>query len=204
MLKLALILALTTSLSFAPAIPQRTELPFNHPSVVKLESGSGICTGWVVAPGKVVTAAHCAHDGEVTNFVATFADGHEADFTLKKVGTTLTSQDVALLVGDTADAPTLLIAERPTQFPSTCFIVGYGGGESEHISPCVAESFDSDGMGDILVMSAQAIGGDSGGPVLGAGGEVIGVVFAGRKNPRGNLDEAIAVASWTLRAFLAE
>jgi hypothetical protein len=46
-----------------------------HPYVGLVASGSGLCTGFVVAPTVVVTAAHCAADGET---VAVYLDAAPA------------------------------------------------------------------------------------------------------------------------------
>jgi S1-C subfamily serine protease len=154
-------------------------------SVVRVLStacGLGIeGSGWAVAPGLIVTNAHVvAGAGDTT---VTTQDGAELDATPVFYGT---RNDLALLrVG--ANIPTLPISsDRPSG--SDAAVLGYPENGPYSLAPArVGEtretiSEDSYGRGPvdrtITSLGGTVRSGNSGGPLVNAAGEVIGVVFA--------------------------
>ncbi|HVO54096.1 MAG TPA: MarP family serine protease [Solirubrobacterales bacterium] len=154
-------------------------------SVVRVLStacGLGIeGSGWAVAPGLVVTNAHVIAGADDTT--VTTQDGAELEATPVFYGT---RNDLALLrVG--ANIPTLPISsERPSG--SDAAVLGYPENGPYSLAPArVGEtretiSEDSYGRGPvdrtITSLGGTVRSGNSGGPLVNAAGEAIGVVFA--------------------------
>jgi S1-C subfamily serine protease len=154
-------------------------------SVVRVLStacGLGIeGSGWAVAPGLIVTNAHVVAGADDTT--VTTQDGAELDATPVFYGT---RNDLALLrVG--ADVPALPISsQRPAG--SAAAVLGYPENGPYALAPArVGEttetiSENSYGRGPvdrtITAIGGSVRSGNSGGPLVNAAGEAIGVVFA--------------------------
>jgi S1-C subfamily serine protease len=156
------------------------------PSVVKVEGTGcgGIVegTGFVVADGEVATNAHVIagvaapkviDDNGIHNTRVVWFDP---------------KLDIAVLqVSNLAGAPLAITAgEQPDDTPGV--VLGYpGGGDFDAQPAAVISHFDAYGrdiygqgttVRDIYSLQAKIIPGNSGGPLIGADGTVLGIVFA--------------------------
>ena len=138
-------------------------------------------SGWAVAPGLIVTNAHVVAGAEDTT--VTTQEGAELDATPVYYDT---HDDLALLrVG--ADVPALKISSR-RPVGSDAAVLGYPENGPYSLSPArVGEtretvSEDSYGRGpvdrEITALAGSVRSGNSGGPLVNAGGRVVGIVFA--------------------------
>lgn len=155
----------------------RAYLRGHEPAVFKLEPKG--CTAWVLRQNIVITAAHCSRDGAfiIPQHSAVLSDGRQSVFEAKYVGTTMSDNDIAVLVGQTRSIPSLSLAESDTLDGERCLFIGHGGLSIMQILPCVVNEVGF--MGDeSLVLDAEVIPGDSGGPVIGREGKVIGIIYA--------------------------
>jgi S1-C subfamily serine protease len=154
-------------------------------SVVRVLStacGLGIeGSGWAVAPGLIVTNAHVVAGADDTT--VTTQDGAELDATPVYYGT---RNDLALLrVG--ANIPTLPISSRRPE-GSDAAVLGYPENGPYALAPArvgsTTETISEDSYGrgpvdrTITAIGGSVRSGNSGGPLVNADGEAIGVVFA--------------------------
>ena len=96
--------------------------------------------------------------------------------------------DLALLAVDGLDAPALVLAPQAVSAGATGAVVGYPGGGPLDVEPAVVldrrDALGRDIWGgdlvtrEIYVLGARVRPGNSGGPLVGADGSVLGVVFA--------------------------
>lgn len=179
-------------------------------SVVKVLStacGLGIeGSGWSAAPGLIATNAHVVAGAEDTT--VTTQDGVELDAEPVYYSPT---RDLALLrVG--AEIPVLAISHRNEEGRRAA-VLGYPeNGPYALDAARVGEtrgtiSEDSYGRGpierEIMALGGRVRSGNSGGPVVDARGEVIGMIFAATTNglpggfaiPAGQVEEALRVTS---------
>lgn len=170
-LLLLLLVAVAGPLRMAKEIPHRVYIPTKNSAVVYLESTMGRCTGTVIAEDLVLTAAHCVTDG--TDVSAMFDDGTITVLKVIYVGTPASAEDVALLQGNTYNAAPVKLAKE-TPIPTACFMYGFAGTHTEMLMPCfLGEDLGPFGVAGI----AETRKGDSGGPVFGHNGELIGVIW---------------------------
>lgn len=178
-----------------------------------IESGSG----FVVAPGLVVTNAHVVA-GELTTTVLDAAGGHAATVVLFDP-----HLDLAVLeVADLRDPP-LPVRDAPVVRGTTAAIVGYPGGGSLTAAPAAVnariEAVGLDIYGTAVTtrslyeLHADVVSGDSGGPLVATGedagtsgiraGTVIGVVFA-RSTTTANVGYALTMSAISSDIALAK
>jgi uncharacterized membrane protein required for colicin V production len=139
-------------------------------------------SGWVAAPGIVVTNAHVVA-GEDDTAVA-FSDGARLDADPVAFDTL---NDLALLRVDGLDAPPLPIAEAPARGEQGA-VVGFPENGPLAFSAArlgttaFANSEDSYGRGpvrrELTALRGEVRSGNSGGPVIDTGGNVLTTVFA--------------------------
>jgi S1-C subfamily serine protease len=161
-------------------------------SVVRVEGtscGLGVQgSGWVVQPGLVATNVHVV-SGETDTRVVTHSGSLPATIVHLDAG-----NDVALL-----RVPGLRAAPLPVtssdDYPRAAVVLGYPGG-----GPLVAtaatvgsprtviapDAYDR-GLGPRRVVPIRGAvrKGESGGPILGADGDVVGMIFGGARDGRG-------------------
>ena len=220
--------AVDAALASVPAPPDRNAIyrrvwpsvfyidPINGPGGLDGQHGAG----WLLEPGRIVTAAHVVADQEqvivrqatAPTFVATVA-GRDA------------RRDVALLTYDTARAPLPdgaaplplgNVTSRDIAMP--LLALGYSGsgvrregavGSPKANAGILSQitNFGPESYGRNLEMDAAVDPGDSGGPVLNPAGEVIGMVrAAARQSADGStvVGTFYAVHVDEIRAALAE
>lgn len=147
-----------------------------------------VCSGFVWRNGLVLTAGHC-----VKGLIK--ADGLNAE--ILRVDHVM---DLALLRVPTAQKPSLPVAERQVDRFEDLTGIGYAWGLTRpsvlaerlflvHVAP-------DEGMVPGLLVQGGYIGGMSGGPVVDARGEVVGLV------QRSNGSIGYGVGALTIRAFL--
>ena len=141
-------------------------------SVIRVTShdawGEGTCSGFVIAPQRVMTAAHCIADKML-------ADGKDA--VVVKVDK---HYDLALLRVDKLLKPSITLRDRPVERFEGLIAIGYGYGWTR-LSVLEVQAFlinnavEEDGAVGIIVQGSY-IGGMSGGPVVDKSGLVVGIV----------------------------
>jgi Trypsin-like peptidase domain len=147
-----------------------------------------VCTGWVVAQNRVMTAGHCGSDDMR-------ADGYQAHVLLMDK-----YYDLALLDTPTGTKPALVIA---TQAPTTyehLVAIGYAHGFTRPFvldEKVVLLDYTPDpAIAPGLWMSPGFMGGMSGGPVVDEHGVVVAIV-------QRTADQAgYGVSAFLIRAFL--
>lgn len=152
-------------------------------SVVYIENTNGSCTGFVInakvekekEPDQtyILTAAHC--------------NGPEmyADQTAAKVLWLDTKKDLMVLSVEALDRPALKLAKENPKVGDELASLGYGWGLERPMFRTAHVSDDNtyipeDGIGGpFMVIDAQFVPGQSGGPVINAAGEVAMIVQRG-------------------------
>ncbi len=132
----------------------------------------GTCTGFVIAPGVVMTAKHCTEDGPVT------ADDKP---------TVLVAQDalydLALLATDTGSRPALSLRASGLLRGEHVTAIGYAGGQGFLAqmpgSVMLLRARVENDIAPCVIMSYIGIPGMSGGPIIDARGYVVSVVSRG-------------------------
>ncbi len=138
-------------------------------------------SGWAVQPGLIVTNAHVIAGSEDTT--VTTQDGIELDATPVYYGP---ENDLALLrVG--SDLPTLPVSER-RESGADGAVLGYPENGPYAVTPArlgetrptISEDSYGNGPVDrtIVALRGSVRSGNSGGPLVDAGGRVVGTVFA--------------------------
>ncbi len=149
------------------------------PAVVGLGRGWGVGSGVVIASGRVLTNAHNLRHDEVT---VTFADGRTA---VARVAGADADLDIAALDVDTADAePVPWTPEEATvpEIGRLVFALGNPGGRGLRVTPgfisSAARSFRGPRgrrIAGAIEHTAPLPRGSSGGPLLDAGGGLLGI-----------------------------
>jgi S1-C subfamily serine protease len=155
------------------------------PSIVKVESPA--CdriqegSGYVIAPGRVVTNAHVVAGASETDVLT--SDGRSHDATIIGFDS---ERDVALLRVPELDQPAL--TRDVGAVDVTGSVIGYPGGGPQTESPArIAEEIDARGTDiyrddettrHVYVLAAALHPGDSGAPLLDHDGDVIALAFA--------------------------
>jgi Trypsin-like peptidase domain len=153
-----------------------------------------VCTGEVIAPGRVLSAAHCVGDNMKADLDALMP---------LKIDQSL---DLALLTTDTHQKPALkLRSTNALQFEQLTAI-GYAFGYKD-ISVLLVTPFlldaspwtneDESPLAPGMIVEGEYIGGMSGGPVVDAKGLQVGII------QQGGSGVGYGVEASTIRAFLA-
>ncbi len=178
-------------------------------SVVKIEGEA--CSriqdgsGWVVAPGQVVTNAHVVAGEGRTQVIRD--DGRRLDATVTAFDP---SRDLAVLSVAGLERPPLPVSREIVSGGTIGGVFGHPGGEPLRIAPFeVARALRATGRDiyggtttrrDVLELSASLRPGDSGSALVDPGGRVVGVAFAiAHDQP----DVAYALATSELEPVLA-
>lgn len=167
-------------------------------SVVYIENASGSCTGFVInadvkkekEPDQdyILTAAHC--EGEDLY----------ADQTAAKVIWKDTKKDLMVLAVEDLGRPALKLAKDNPKIGDEVASLGYGWGLERPMFRTAHVSDDDtyipeDGIGGpFIVIDAQFVSGQSGGPVINSAGEVALIV------QRGGQGVGIGVGAETIRS----
>jgi S1-C subfamily serine protease len=152
-------------------------------SVVYIESAEGSCTGFLINTDVkhdkdsdkdyVLTAAHC--DGEKLY----------VDQATAKVISKDTKKDLMVLEVEDTGRPALKLAKDNPKIGDEVASLGYGWGLERPMFRTAHVSDDNtyipeDGIGGpFIVIDAQFVGGQSGGPVINTAGEVVLIVQRG-------------------------
>lgn len=151
----------------------RAEFEVDVAQIVKVNDR---CTGWVAFPNVVVTAAHCIFNPERPQVIK-FNDGAYYKFELIEMGE-LGPKDYALLRGDTRGIDPIPLGEEP-EVGGQCYWAGYGGARAQQYAlRCQVQSRHPQ-YEDWIHIAGEAIGGDSGSPLMDSEGRVFGIVVAG-------------------------
>ena len=147
-----------------------------HPAVGLVSvRGGPICTGTLIAPQVVLTAAHCVRE-KVVSFSTVAVDRQAAAPSYLFGSCPNHTGDVALLhlSRPLAGVAPLELALRPPAAGATCTAVGFGtSAQKRSASETVVASDDS--VITVHAGSGIAASGDSGGPLL-CGGAIAGTV----------------------------
>lgn len=167
---------------------------------------SSVGSGFVVAPGYVVTNAHVIAGASPTGIRVAVQGGKVLDAVPVRFDPTL---DVALLRVGGLRAAALTFASRDPDRGALGATLGYPGGGALTILPAaVAGSYAATGLDiygkervrrEILELRAEIDRGDSGGPLILDDGTVGGVVFA---EARTNPDVGYALSPTAVRAAI--
>jgi S1-C subfamily serine protease len=180
-----------------------------HPSVVRvLGTACGLAvqgSGWVASPGVVVTNAHVVAGEDDTTVQTDGGPRHDAQAIAFDP-----HNDVAVLRVDALGSPPMRIrTQAPAGEPVA--ILGYPEDGPFHIAPGrlgetrTVISNDAYGNGPIerrmTALRGDIRSGNSGGPVLDAGGRVVATVFAATiRGPRGGFGIPSGIVTSDLRA----
>lgn len=189
----------------APEIYRR-----NRNSVVELTADKGDCvgsgTGMVLPGGYVLTNAHVVFTKETAtrvqaadSLIGVTADKRRFAFDIVYADV---RRDMALIVSDDLAAPAVTFADGDVTIGEKVYAIGNSKGQGI----CMLDGIVSDRerfiSGERYIMySAPTVGGNSGGPLFNAHGEVIGMVTLGQKD--GSLMN-YAIPTGVLKAFLRE
>ena len=166
------------------------------PYVQRTDQYWSIGTAFAIAPNTFVTAGHvllAATGGQGGGPGLRDADGHV--YPIAQVLKFSAHEDFVVFSASGVPAGPVLSTNTEPKMDDVVFAVGNALGEGVVIRDGLLTSQtpeDQDGRWKWLRFSAAASSGNSGGPLLDAGGEVIGVVTA--KSPNENLNYALPIA----------
>lgn len=194
-------LAFADSKTFDPqAIYQRAVASVATIRVRTIDGRSGVGTGFLTDRGLVVTAAHVARSAE--QIVVEFADGDGLEARL--IGYDARRDLAVMRVVARIGAPALEIAETDTvQTGDPVVVIGTPRGVPRVMTSGEIRATNVTFPGLVprimLFFDAGVAPGNSGGPLLNASGQVIGVVVAGTNRGNGG---GLAVSGSTLKTTL--
>jgi len=166
------------------------------PYVQRTDQYWSIGTAFAIAPNTFVTAGHvllAATGGQIGGPALRDADGHV--YAIAQVLKFSAHEDFVVFSASGVPAGPVLPTSTEPKMDDVVFAVGNALGEGVVIRDGLLTSQtpeDQDGRWKWLRFSAAASPGNSGGPLLDAAGEVIGVVTA--KSPNENLNYALPIA----------
>lgn len=202
----------TTVPSTGAATTARSRTVDPRASVLKIV-GSG-CGGEVSGTGFVVGAGVVATNAHVVAGISDLrVDPDDQDLAAKVIAFD-PAADLALLSVPGLDASPLTLAEAPVVVGEGVTSLGYaGGGPLQNEAGTVSERgefqvsdiwLSSYSARELLETNLAVRGGDSGGPVLNADNQVVGVIFGGSSRRRRAGSVAFADDVTELTQFLAE
>jgi len=146
------------------------------PSVVGIGQRWGVGSGIVIGEGRVLTNAHNVRGSHVT---VTFADGHTAEGTV--AGHDIDG-DLAVIEVETGQVPTLAWATDAPTVGTPVFALANPGGRGLRVTAGFVSGVDRAFRGPrglritgSLEHTAPLLPGSSGGPVLNAAGQLLGI-----------------------------
>lgn len=154
-------------ITFAP--PPNAEVKKQR-KTMEIRAGKAICSGSFISPsGHILTARHCVQDA--TDITAITSDGQEYTATTRIISKT---QDVAIVQIGRFGGAYLKPAEKNLTRGQAVFVIGSPLG----LTGTLTQGTVSKLGGDVTFMDCTALPGNSGGPVLNANGELVGVLSA--------------------------
>ena len=139
-------------------------------SVIRVTNVEGSCSGFVIAPHRVLTANHCL--GENLR-----ADGKPVDKIIKKDD----FYDLLLLDVPTVKAP-LQFEDAPVVRFEKLTAIGYGFGWTKltvvRVTAMLVDQVPAEGIPPGIITQVEYIGGQSGGPLFDTEGRIYGMQFA--------------------------
>jgi S1-C subfamily serine protease len=181
-----------------PPIGERVKLPRNEVAqraaaaadnstvqiIVPACGGTQLGSGWVAAPGRVVTNAHVVAGGDTVTVADLSGAQHQGNVVLFDDKT-----DIAVIAAETLDAPALDLETAAQNRGADGATLGYPGGRGRLVShrAAVQASYEASGYDiygrsranrSVYELRAPVRQGDSGGPFVLPNGDVAGVVFA--------------------------
>ena len=158
-----------------------------RPSVVKIRGVAPACqkvlegTGFVVAPNRVMSNAHVVAGSDS---VTVEAEGRKYDATVVSYDP---DADISILDVPNLPQKPLVFAEQPAKSGTDAVVLGFPGGGDFAATPArVREIIELSGPDiyktktinrEVYTIRGAVLQGNSGGPMINRGGEVIGVVF---------------------------
>jgi S1-C subfamily serine protease len=175
-----------------PALAERAQFPVHFSQSVALTDGMGTCSGVVIKPGYVLTAAHCPHKYGAMVTIA----GEIEPFDVVFSGTPGTATDFAILKGDTHGLRGIPYLKKTPSFPLPAYYISRRSGHQALIPVVVTRRGEAG-----LVMTSATLPGDSGAPLMTGDGDLIGVVW-GMYAGKLPFQEGYAVAIETIAPVL--
>lgn len=158
------------------------------------DPAGGMGTGFVVAPGLVMTCAHVVRTGGAISVASGTGQVHDA-----KVHTLDMANDWAVLAVNGLQSPPIPVATGKPNVGATIYCIGYPlGGIRDSTDPIVGSGNIAalkrlDGDERYMQITAPVNPGNSGGPVLDQHGRWVGIVSQ-KLNDRATLEAADTVA----------
>lgn len=170
-----------------PALSDSLVVRGAEPSVVKIKGVARSCqkalegTGFVIAPHRVMSNAHVVAG---TNSVKVESMGQAYDATVVSYDP---NADISILAVPDLPAPALVFAPKPARTGDDAIVLGYPGGGDYAASPArIRETIELNGPDiyrsttvtrEVYTIRGSVLQGNSGGPLMDAAGQVLGVVF---------------------------
>lgn len=157
-----------------PLIEAADKQPIVNAAVVRVND---ICSGVIVSPNYVVTAAHCIKNPLVAYIK--FFDHSRKVFKVKYIGTPASPRDFAILYGDTKSLPSIPLSSRIPHFLEKLTHYGYNNHPNQWATPGMYLHYMCTSQGCEYYIACKVVPGDSGGAIVSdMTGEVVGIAYA--------------------------